>query len=172
VATSDLNTPPEKPSPSGRPERPASVLCVIEAASEASLAALNFAASLACRRRGQDGADLAVILVCHYPFFTMSDPAPEPQWLGTGADVQSTLEEISARFGIVPRVEEIVGWSQEDIVRIARQRHSDVVILPMLGGGAGPLARWRQRDLVSTLIGRTHAVVMDEYDSPFAGFQQ
>jgi hypothetical protein len=151
------------------PERPASVLCVIEDASATSTSALTFAASLACRRRGPTGASLAVVLVCRCPLFLMFDPAPDYPWLGAGADVQSTLLEISAQFGIALRVDEISGWEQEHIIRIVLERESDIVILPMLDTGAGPLMRWRQRDLISALIARTRAVVMDEYDRPLAG---
>jgi hypothetical protein len=161
VAASDKNTP--------RGQQLASVLCVIEDASATSVSALTFAASLACRRRGETEASLAVVLVCRCPLFLMFDPAPDYPWLGAGADVQSTLREISAQFGIALRVDEISGWEQEHIIRIALERESDIVILPMLDAGAGPLMRWRQRDLISALIARTRAVVMDEYDRPLAG---
>jgi hypothetical protein len=145
------------------------VLCVIEDASATSTSALTFAASLACRRRSQTGGGLAVVLVCRCPLFLMFDPAPDYPWLGAGADVQSTLQEISAQFGIALRVDEISGWEQEHIIRIALERKSDIVILPMLDTGAGRLTRWRQRDLISALIARTGAVVMAEYDRPLAG---
>ena len=151
------------------PERPASVLCVIEDASAPSISALTFAASLACRRHGETGASLAVVLVCRSPRFLMVDPAPDYQWLGPGADVQSALREISRQFGVALRLDEISGWDQQHIIRIARERQSDIVILPMLDPGTGPLMRWRQRDLISALIARTGAVVMDEYDRPLAG---
>jgi hypothetical protein len=39
----------------------------------------------------------------------------------------------------------------------------------MLDDDAGPLKRWNRRSLVSGLIDRTHAVVLDEYESLFAG---
>jgi hypothetical protein len=70
---------------------------------------------------------------------------------------------VAADFGLAPRVDEIAGWSHGDIARIARERRSKAVILPMLDDGAGPLIRWRRRGLVSDLIVRTQAVVVDEY---------
>jgi hypothetical protein len=40
--------------------------------------------------------------------------------------------------------------------------------LPMLGNDAGRVRRWRRRRLVSGLIARTRAVVIDEYDRSHA----
>ena len=133
------------------------------------MSALKFAARIACRRRNRGGADLVVVLVCPSPLFVMVDPAPECEWLGADADVEAMIEEVSAHFGLTLRIDEVAGWSQGEIARIARERGSDVVILPMLDNGAGPLMRWRRRDLVSALVDRTHAVVVDEYDRPLAG---
>ena len=133
------------------------------------MAALEFAASMACRRRSGDGADLVVVLVCPSPLLVMPDPAPACEWIGAGADVEAMIEEVSAHFGLALRVDEVAGWSQAEIVRIALERGSHVVILPMLDDSAGPLMRWRRRDLVSALVDRTQAVVVDEYDRPFAG---
>jgi hypothetical protein len=145
------------------------VLCVIADASASAMAALNFAAQVAGRRCRRGDADLTVVLVCQCPLLLMADPAPDFHWLGAGPGVRALLDEVSAEFGIALRVHEIIGWSQADIVAIAVRRRSDIVILPILDDGAGPLMRWRQRDLVSALIDRTHAVVMDEYDRPLAG---
>jgi hypothetical protein len=141
----------------------ASVLCCIEDASASSMAALEFAASMACRRRSGDGADLVVVLVCRSPCCILVDPVPAFEWLGAGADVKAMIEGVAADFGLAPRVDEIAGWSHGDIARIARERRSKAVILPMLDDGAGPLIRWRRRGLVSGLIDRTQAVVVDEY---------
>jgi hypothetical protein len=152
-----------------RPDGPAPVLCVIADASASAVAALNFAAQVAGRRCDRGSADLTVVLVCQCPLFVMADPAPDFQWLEAGAGVRAMLDEVSEEFGIALRVHEIAGWSQADIIRIAVERRSGIVILPILDDGAGPLMRWRQRDLVSALIERTHAVVMDEYDRPLAG---
>ena len=79
------------------------------------------------------------------------------------------LEGVSARFRVALQVDEVAGWSQPDIVRIVRERRSDVVILPMLSDNAGPLTRWKRRDLVSALITQTQAVVVDEYERPLVG---
>lgn len=127
------------------------------------MAALEFAASMACRRRSGDGADLVVVLVCRSPCCILVDPVPAFEWLGAGADVKAMIEGVAADFGLAPRVDEIAGWSHGDIARIARERRSKAVILPMLDDGAGPLIRWRRRGLVSDLIVRTQAVVVDEY---------
>jgi hypothetical protein len=78
------------------------------------------------------------------------------------------LEGVSRYFGIVIQVDEVSGWSQAEIARIAHQRGSDTVILPMLGNDAGRVRRWRRRRLVSGLIARTRAVVIDEYDRSHA----
>jgi hypothetical protein len=112
---------------------------------------------------------MAVVVVRRRSHVVLVDPVLEFDWRGAGADVKAMIEEVSAHFGLAMRVEEVAGWSQPDIARIARERGSDAVILPMLDDGAGPLTRWRRRDLVSGLIDRTHAVVVDEYDRPFAG---
>jgi hypothetical protein len=133
------------------------------------MSALQFAARMACRRSSRDGAGLSVVVICRSSFFFMLDPAPAFEWLEAGADVKAMIEEASARFGLTPRVDEIEGWSRADIARIARERGSRVVVLPMLGAGAGPLVRWQRRDLVAALVGRCQAVVVDEYDRPFDG---
>ena len=102
----------------------ASVLCCIEDASASSMAALEFAASMACRRRSGDGADLVVVLVCRSPCCILIDPVPALEWLGAGADVKAMIEGVAADFGLAPRVDEIAGWSHGDIARIARERRS------------------------------------------------
>jgi hypothetical protein len=78
------------------------------------------------------------------------------------------LDGVSRYFGTAIQVDEVSGWSQAEIARIAHQWGSDTVILPMLGDGAGRVRRWRRRSLVSGLIARTRAVVIDEYDRPYA----
>jgi hypothetical protein len=147
---------------------PASVMCCIENAGASSMSALQFAARTASRRRDRGRADLVVVLVCPSPLVLMSDPVLCSDWLGAGADVEAMANEVAAQFRLTPRLHEIAGWSRVDIVRIARERVSDVVILPMMDDGAGPVTRWTRRDLVSALVERTQALVMDEYDRSFA----
>jgi hypothetical protein len=130
------------------------------------MSALGFAAGMACRRDYRGYADLVVVLVHRAPLFVLLDPVLDLEWLGSGADIKAMIEEVSAHSGVAIRVEEVVGWSQPDIARITRERRSDAVVLPMLNDDAGPLERWRRRDLVSGLIARTHAVVVDEYGRP------
>jgi hypothetical protein len=132
------------------------------------MSALKFAARAACRGHSRGGADLVVVIVCRLAPFIMVDPVPEFEWLGAGAEVEAMIKEVSARFGLAPRVDEIAGWSHADIIRIARNLGSDIVVLPMLDGD-GPLVAWRRRNLIAGLVDRTHAVVVDEYDRPFAG---
>jgi hypothetical protein len=151
------------------PDPRAPVLCCIEDASASSMSALEFAARMVSRRHNTGGADLAVVIICCSLLVTLPGPALDFGWQGPGAGVEAMIEEVSAHFGLATRVAEIAGWSQEDIATIARERQSDTLILPMLDDDAGPLMRWRRRGLVSGLIARTHAVVVDEYDRPFAG---
>jgi hypothetical protein len=152
-----------------RPDPRTSVMCCIEDASAASRSALEFAARMARRRHATGGADLVVVLVCPSPLYFLVDPVVEFGWPGPRAGVEAIVEEVSAYFGPTTRVYEVGGWSQEDIATIAREQGSDTVILSMLEGDAGRLMRWTRRYLVSGLIARTHAVVVDEYDRPFAG---
>jgi hypothetical protein len=165
----ELSHPLRAPLP-GAPGRKvaASVMCCIEDASASSMSALQFAARTASRRRNRVRSDLVVVLVCPSPLVLMADPVPCCDWLGAGADVEAMINEVAVQFGLTPRLHEVAGWSRADIVRIARERGSDVIILSMLDAGAGPVRRWTRRDLVSALVERTQAVVIDEYDRSFA----
>jgi hypothetical protein len=110
-----------------------------------------------------------VVCVSRPPLFVLLDPAVDLRWPGIAADVEAMIAKVSALFGLAIRVDEVAGWSQAEIASIARARGSDAVILPMLDDDAGPLTRWNRRSLVSGLIDRTHAVVLDEYESLFVG---
>ena len=155
------------PGASGK-QVPASVMCCIDDVSAASMPALQFAARLASRRdRGR--ADLEVILVRTLPYLFIADPVPYFEWLGSGAGVEAKINQVAAQFGLTVRIHEVAGWSRTEIVAIARERGSAVVIVPMLDDEAGPVTRWVRRDLVAALVERTQAVVVDEYDRSFAG---
>jgi hypothetical protein len=151
------------------PEARTSVLCCIDGTSASSISALEFAARMACKRRNTADVDVVVVLVHPSSFFATVDAALELERPGESADVRAMVEDVSAHFGLTMRVDEVWGWSQPDIARIVRERGSDAVILPILDDDVGHLVRWRRRDLVSGLIDRTHAVVVDEYDRPFVG---
>jgi hypothetical protein len=159
VATSD----------NARQAKRALIVCCIEDSSESSMSALMFAARMTRGRSSRGGADLVVVCVSRPPLFVLLDPAVDFRWPGIAADVEAMIAKVSALFGLAIRVDEVGGWSQAEIVSIARARGSDAVILPMLDDDAGPLKRWNRRSLVSGLIDRTHAVVLDEYESLFAG---
>jgi hypothetical protein len=122
---------------------------------------------MACGRDNRDDTDLVVVFVHRAPLFVLVDPVLDFGWLGAGADVRAMVDEVSAYSRVAVRYNEVAGWSQPDIARIAAEWGSDAVVLPMLHDDAGPLRRWRRRDLVSGLIARTRAVVMDEYGRPF-----
>jgi uncharacterized protein CbrC (UPF0167 family) len=145
----------------------ASVLCCIDDGSASSRSALRFSVSMAGRRDNRDGTNLVVVFVHRAPLFVVVDPVLDFEWLGAGADVKAMIDEVSAYPRVAIRYDEIAGWSQPDIARIAVAWGSDAVVLPMLHDDAGPLRRWRRRGLVSGLIARTRAVVMDEYGRPF-----
>jgi hypothetical protein len=144
-------------------------MCCIDDVGAASMSALQFAARVASRRRNRGRADLEVILVRTLPFFFIADPVPYFEWLGNGANVEAKINEVAAQFGLTLRLHEVTGWSRAEIVAIARERGSDVVIVSMPDEGAGPVTRWARRDLVAALVERTQAVVVDEYDRSFAG---
>jgi hypothetical protein len=143
------------------------VLCCIDDGSASSRSALRFAVGMACGRDNRDDTDLVVVFVHRAPLFVLVDPVLDFGWLGAGADVRAMVDEVSAYSRVAVRYNEVAGWSQPDIARIAAEWGSDAVVLPMLHDDAGPLRRWRRRDLVSGLIARTRAVVMDEYGRPF-----
>ena len=145
------------------------MLCCIDDGSPSSRSALRFAVGMACRRDNRDDADLVVVFVHRAPLFAPVDPVLDFEWPGAGADVKAMIDEVSAYSRVAIRYDEVAGWSQPDIARIAAEWGSDAVVLPMLHDDAGPLRRWRRRGLVSGLIARTRAVVMDEYGWPFVG---
>ena len=147
-----------------RPSAQASVVCCIEDAAASSRSALEFAARLA----GRSNALLIVVTVGSSSSFFPLDPNLVVGWADGNADVKAMIDDVSAYFGVAIRDEEVSSWSQPDIARIAREQRSRAVILPMLDNRAGPLMRWRQRSLVSGLIARTRAVIIDEYDRPGA----
>jgi hypothetical protein len=110
---------------------------------------------------------LVVVFVHRAPLFVLVDPVLDFGWLGAGADVKAMIDEVSAYSRVAIRYDEVAGWSQPDIARIAVEWGSNAVVLPMLHDDAGPLQRWRRRGLVSGLIALTRAVVMDEYGRSF-----
>jgi hypothetical protein len=148
----------------------ASVVCCIEDAAASSRLALEFAARLA----GRGNAHLVVVTVGSSSSFFSVEPIVSPEWAdgnagdSVRADVKAMIDDMTAYFRIAIRNDEVLGWSQPDIARIARERGSRAVILPMLDNHAGPLTRWKRRILVSGLIARTRAVIIDEYDRPCA----
>jgi hypothetical protein len=122
---------------------------------------------MAGRRDNRDDTDLVVVFVHRAPLFALVDPVLDFEWLGAGADVKAMIDEVSAYSRVAIRYDEVAGWSQPDIASIAVAWGSDAVVLPMLHDDAGPLRRWRRRGLVSGLIARTRALVMDDYGRPF-----
>jgi hypothetical protein len=144
-------------------------MCCIDDVSAASMSALQFAARMASRRRNRGRADLEVILVRTLPLFFIADPVPYFEWPGNDANVEAKSNEVAAQFGLTLRLHKVVGWSRAEIVAIARERGSDVVIVSMPDEGAGPVTRWARRDLVAALVERTQAVIVDEYDRSFVG---
>jgi hypothetical protein len=157
-----------------RPTGRLPVLCCIGDTSASSKSAIEHAARVACGRRSRGGKGLLAVVIRSSPAFAPLDRALGSDWAdGCAVDsgsaaVRAMLDGVSRYFGIAIQVDEVSGWSQAEIARIARQWGSDTVILPMLGNDAGRLRRWRRRSLVSGLVARTRAVVIDEYDRPCA----
>jgi len=158
----------DSPAVPGSAVRPP-VVCCIEDSGARSRSALEYAARLACRRRERGGWDRLVAVV-YYALVSLAEPPLESGWTvsvileSVSTAVIAMIEEVSKRFGLTIEVDEIFGSSQAVIIQAVRARDSDAVILPVLNHDAGRMARWSRRSLVSGLIARTHAVVIDEYD--------
>ena len=98
------------------------MLCCIDDGSASSRSALRFAVGMACRRDNRDDTDLVVVFVHRSPLFVLVDPVLDFEWLGAGAEVKAMIDEVSAYSRVAIRNDEVAGWSQPDIARIARER--------------------------------------------------
>jgi hypothetical protein len=113
--------------------------------------------------------DAMAVMIWTGPFPSLIDFTLGTDWTeahvayAAAADTVAAVVEVSGHFGLQPRADDIVGWSQPEIIRRACMRGSGAIVLPMLGDDAGPVKRWRRRSLVSGLIAGTGVPVIDEY---------